>query len=359
MALLVLSLFIGLVVGSFLGRCIYWLPQQGSTLKWGLAYCPCQRSFAWYYQIPILSWVWLRGRCPACGERISAHYPLAEGITGVFFALAYWRFGFPVAIPIWLLGSVLVLATFIDIEHFLIPDLVSKPAIVAGVLASLLVPQLHGTTSRLLAFGLSILGALVGGGLLFLIGELGKLVFGRYKVTLPAPVPFHFEKLPPDDAQIVIDNDAFRCGDHFFRKSDRIRIRAEEVMVNDQKFQAAELSLYYHYVETPAGIIPLTNLYLLEGRTAYAEFPREAMGLGDVKLIAAIGAFTGWSGVLFTIAAASVISALYGVATILIRRRDWSAKIPFGPYLAMGAVLWIFGGKVFLGLASLSLVSYP
>lgn len=345
MALLVLSLLIGLVVGSLLGRCIYWLPREGSTLKSGLSCCPCQRSSAWQYQIPILSWLWLRGRCPACGERISAHYPLVEVITGLFFAFAYWRFGFPVAIPIWLLGSTLVLTTFIDIEHFLIPDAVSKPAIVAGVLSSLLVPELHGTTSRLLAFGLSILGALVGGGLLFLIGELGKLVFGRYKVTLPAPVPFRFEKLPPDDAQIVIDNEAFRCGDHFFRKTDRIRIRAEEVMVNDQNFQAAELSLYYDYIETPAGNIPLTSLYLLEGRTAYAEFPREAMGLGDVKLVTAIGAFTGWAGAVFTIPAASVIASLYGIATLVIGRREWSSKIPFGPYLAIGAVVWIFCGR--------------
>jgi leader peptidase (prepilin peptidase) / N-methyltransferase len=340
-----LSLLIGLVVGSFLGRCIYWLPRQASTLTSGLCYCPCQRSFAWHYQIPILSWLWLRGRCPACGEQISTHYPLVEGITGVLFALAYWRFGFPVAIPIWLLGAVLVVTTFIDIEHFLILDVVSKPAIVAGVLASLLVPELHETTSRLLAVGLSILGAMVGGGLLFLIGELGKLAFGRYKVVLPEPVPFWFENMSADDAQIVIGNDEFRCGDHFFRKSDRIRIRAEEVIVNDQKFQAAELSLYYDRVETPAGIIPLTNLYLLEGRTAYAEFPREAMGLGDVKLVTAIGAFTGWAGAVFTIPAASVIASLYGIATLVIGRGEWSSKIPFGPYLAIGAVVWIFCGR--------------
>ena len=351
MALLALSLLIGLVTGSFLVHCIYWLPHEASTLKPTLSYCDCQKSVAWRYRIPVLGWLWLRGRCPACGERISAHYPLAEGITGVFFALAYWRFGFPVAIPIWLLGSVLVVTTFIDIEHFLIPDLVSKPAIVAGVLVSLLVPELHETTSRFLAVGLSILGAMVGGGLLFLVGELGKLAFGRYKVILPEPVPFRFERLPPDDAQIVIGNDEFRCGDHFFRKSDRIRIRAEEVIINDQPFRATEFSLYYDHLETAVGAIPLADLHSLTGRTAYAEFPREAMGLGDVKLIAAIGAFTGWPGVLFTIAAASLISALYGVATVLLRRRDWSAKIPFGPYLAAGALLWIFCGKEFLGLA--------
>ena len=345
MSLLLVSLVIGFVVGSFLGRCIDWLPREGSFLKPAWSYCPGQRSIAWYYQIPILSWLWLRGRCHECGQKISARYPLVETITGAFFAIACWRFGFPLFIPIWVFGSLVILTTFIDIELFLIPDIVSKPAIVAGIASSLFFPELHATSSRLAAGGLSILGALVGGGLLFIIGELGKLAFGRYKVVLPATARFRFEKLPPDDAQIVIDGDSFRCTDHFFRKKDRIRIRAEEVTINDRTFQTAELSLYYDRLETPQGTIPLAELRSLEGRTAYAEFPREAMGLGDVKLTAAIGAFTGWAGALFTIPAASLIGAVYGIVTILLGRRDWSLKIPFGPYLALGAVLWIFCGK--------------
>jgi leader peptidase (prepilin peptidase)/N-methyltransferase len=270
---------------------------------------------------------------------------LVEAITGAFFAAASWRFGFPLMIPVWIFGAALIVTTFIDIEFFLIPDVVSKPAIVAGIASSLFFPELHATPSPLIAAGLSIAGALIGGGLLFLIGELGKLAFGRYKVVLPDPVPFRFENMSADDAQIVIGKDEFRCSDHFFRRTDRIRIRAEEAIVNDQKFQAAELSLYYHRVETPAGIIPLTDLYLLEGRTAYAEFPREAMGLGDVKLVTAIGAFTGWTGAIFTIPVASVIASLYGIATLVIGRREWSSKIPFGPYLAIGAVAWIFCGR--------------
>jgi leader peptidase (prepilin peptidase) / N-methyltransferase len=345
MALLVLSLLIGLVTGSFLGHCIYWLPREGSILKPVLSYCACQKSVAWQYRIPVLSWLWLRGRCHKCGQPISAQYSWVEAISGAFFAVACWRFGFPLMVPVWIFGSVLIVTTFIDIEFFLIPDVVSKPAIVVGIASSLFFPALHATSSRLTAAGLSIMGALIGGGLLFIIGELGKLAFGRYKVILPAVVPFRFKKLPPDDAQIVIDNEVFRCGDHFFRKKDRIRIRAEEVTINGQNFRATELSLYYDHVGTPMGIIPLENLYLLEGRTAYAEFPREAMGLGDVKLVAAIGAFTGWSGVLFTIPAASAIAALYGVATIIVRRKEWSSKIPFGPYLAIGAAFWIFCGR--------------
>ncbi len=345
LSLLVFSLLTGVVVGSFLGRCIYWLPREGAPVKQAWSYCPCQRSAAWRYQIPILSWLWLRGHCHVCGERISLHYPLVEAITGAFFAIACWRFGFPLTVPFWVFGSLLILTTFIDIEFFLIPDVLTKPAIVAGLVSSLLFPELQSTSVRLVAGGPSILGAVAGGGVLFIIGELGKLAFGRYKVIHPRSVRFHFEKLAPDDAQIVIDTDPFHYSDHFFRKNDRIRIRADEVTINDRNFQAIELTFYYDRLETPQGTIPLAELRSLEGSTAYAEFPREAMGLGDVKLTAMIGAFTGWAGALFTIPAASLIGAVYGIVTILLGRRDWSLKIPFGPYLALGAVLWIFCGK--------------
>lgn len=374
MILIVFSLLIGLVFGSFFGCCIYRLPREISLLKPAFSFCPvCQKTIGWRYNIPVFSWLWLRGRCHECGERISPRYPLVETITGIFFAAACWRFGFPPMIPIWVFGSLLILTTFIDVEFFLIPDILSKPGIVVGLAASLLFPELQGTSSRLIAVGLSIAGALIGGGLLFLVSELGKLAFGRYKVILPTATPFSFQAASPangserqrttanvnegqrtvangseDDARIVIDDEPFRWDDHFFRKKDRIRIRAEEVTINGEDFQGIDLTFYYDRLETVRGTILLTDLRSVVGRTAYAEFPREAMGLGDVKLIAAIGAFTGWTGALFTIPAASLVGAIYGVGTILIGRRDWSAKIPFGPYLAIGAIFWIFWGKEFL-----------
>jgi leader peptidase (prepilin peptidase) / N-methyltransferase len=346
----VLSFLIGLVCGSFFWRCIYWLPREGPFSKMLFSSCPvCQESIPLHRQIPVLSWTLSRDRRRECKESIHAGNPAVEIITGVFFSLASWRFGFPLAIPIWVLGSALIMTTFIDIEFFVIPDVLSKPAIVTGLVASLCLPELQGTSSRLTAVGLSVAGALLGGGLLFVVGELGKLAFGRYKVILPTPARFSLEKVLPDDARIVIDGEPFHWGDHFFREKDRIRIRAEEVTINDKSFPAADLNFYHDRLETAQGTIPLTDLHSLEGRTAYAEFPREAMGLGDVKLVAAIGAFTGWAGVLFTIPAGSVIGAIYGVGTMLIGRREWSSKIPFGPYLAMGAVLWLFCGREFVG----------
>ncbi len=349
MILIVFSFLIGLVFGSFFGCCIYRLPREISLLQPAFSFCPvCQKTIPWRYNIPLLGWLWLRGRCHECGERISPRYLLVETITGIFFAAACWRFGFPLTIPIWIFGSLLILTTFIDVEFFLIPDILSKPGIVVGLAASLLSPELQGTSSRLMAVGLSIAGALIGGGLLFLVSELGKLAFGRYKVILPTATPFSFQASLPDDARIVIDDEPFRWDDHFFRKKDRIRIRAEEVTINGEDFQAIDLTFYHDRLETVRGTILLTDLRSLVGRTAYAEFPREAMGLGDVKLMAAIGAFTGWTGALFTIPAASLVGAIYGVGTILIGRRDWSAKIPFGPYMAIGAIFWIFWGKEFL-----------
>jgi leader peptidase (prepilin peptidase)/N-methyltransferase len=350
MILIVFSFLIGLVFGSFFGCCIYRLPRDISLLKPAFSFCPaCQKPIGWRYNIPILSWLWLRGRCHECGERISLRYPVVEAITGIFFAMAGWRFGFPLMIPIWVLGSLLILTTFIDLEFFLIPDILSKPGIVCGIVASVLFPQLHDTFSRLVAGGLSIVGALIGGSLLFVISELGKLAFGRYKVILAAPTPFSFQAASPEDARIVIDDEPFRWDDHFFRKNDRIRIRAEEVTINGKDFHGIDLTFYHDRLETTAGgTISLTELRSVVGRTAYAEFPREAMGLGDVKLLAAIGAFTGWTGVLFTVPVASLIGAIYGVGTILIGRREWSSKIPFGPYLAIGATAWIFWGKEIL-----------
>jgi leader peptidase (prepilin peptidase) / N-methyltransferase len=345
----VFSLLIGLIFGSFFGRYIYRLPREIHLLKPVASCCPnCQKPIAWYYQIPILGWLWLHGRCHECGERIAVRYPLVEAITALFFVVACWRFGFPDVIPVWILGSLLILVTFIDIEFFLIPDLLSKPGMVVGIGCSLLFPELHATSSWLTAGGASIVGAVVGGGVLFLIGELGKLAFGRYKVILPGPVRFSFEGFTSDDARIVIDGEPFRWADHFFRRKDRIRIRSEEATINGEDFFAIDLTFYHDRLETVRGVILLADLQSVVGRTAYAEFPREAMGLGDVKLLAAIGAFTGWTGALFTIPAASLVGAVYGIGTIVINRRDWSSKIPFGPYLAIGALFWIFCGKEFL-----------
>jgi leader peptidase (prepilin peptidase) / N-methyltransferase len=230
------------------------------------------------------------------------------------------------------------------LEFFIIPDTMSKGGIAAGLLLSLLTPGLHKTTSPLESVLLSLIGALAGALILYLISEFGKLAFGRYKVTLEAPAKFNFDVLPPDDWQILIEDEPFLWSEHFFRKSDRILVHANEVEINQTVYQNIDLTFFHDRLVTDRETIPLEKIARLSGRIVSAQFPREAMGLGDVKLIAAIGAFGGWQGVLFTIAAASFLGAAFGITAIALGKRERSARIPFGPYLAMAAVIWFFWG---------------
>jgi leader peptidase (prepilin peptidase) / N-methyltransferase len=258
------------------------------------------------------------------------------------FATAALLVSFPTLLSVWVILSVLVVTTFIDLEFFIIPDSMSKGGIVAGLLLSFLTPGLHNASTPVEAVILALAGALVGALILYLIGELGKRVFGRYKVILSAPTRFSLETLPPDDRQILIDGERFLWSEHFFRKSDRIVVHATEVEINGSDYQNIDLTFFHDRLVAVRETIPLDKVTHLAGRALNATFPREAMGLGDVKLIAAIGSFVGWQGILFTIAAASFFGATFGIVAIVLGKRERSAKIPFGPYLALAAVIWLF-----------------
>jgi leader peptidase (prepilin peptidase) / N-methyltransferase len=339
------SFFFGALIGSFLNVCIYRIPREISLIRPARSFCPnCQISIPWYQNIPILSWLLLRGRCTHCHKPISPRYLIVETLTALLFTTAAFLVPIPTLFSLWVILSVLVVTTFVDLEFFIIPDSMSKGGIAAGLLLSLLTPGLHKTSSPLVAVVLSLSGALVGALILFLISELGKLAFGRYKVTLDAPTGFTFDVLS-DDRQILIDAEPFLWSEHFSRKSDRIIVRANEVKINGIEYQDIDLTFFHDRLVTVRETIPLDQITHLSGRTASAQFPREAMGLGDVKLIAAIGTFVGWQGILFTIAAASFLGATFGIAAIVLGKRERSAKIPFGPYLAVAAVIWLFWGN--------------
>jgi len=335
----------GMIVGSFLNACIYRIPRDISIMKPARSFCPhCEHSIPWAQNIPLFSWLALRGRCGFCKRPIGWRYPLVEMLTAVLFALAAFFVSLPTLPAILVFLSVLVVITFIDIEFFLIPDVLSKGGLAAGLVFSLLTPQLHHTSSAITSIERAAAGALSGGLILYLVTELGKLAFGRYKVFFSSSTPFSFEVASDGEPQIRIQDAAFTWSEHFFRKSDRILVRADEVSLNGKEFKDLELNFYADRIVTTRETIPLTAVVELHGKMRYAEFPREAMGLGDVKLIAAIGAFVGWQGVLFTIPAASVLGAAVGLTALAFGKRDWSAKIPFGPYLATGAILWLFCG---------------
>ncbi|HUR28721.1 MAG TPA: prepilin peptidase, partial [Planctomycetota bacterium] len=186
----------GLFVGSFLNVAIHRLPRPGMTVsKPRRSQCPnCSRELTWKENIPLFSWVVQLGRCRGCGWRIPWRYPLVELLTAGLWFLAAWSTPDAawdlVAVRVLVLSG-LVVATFVDFEHFEIPDQVSIGGMVVAPLASFLVPRLHAETylaqilsspagvDRIGAFLASLSGIAVGGGVLLLIGWIGKLMFRR------------------------------------------------------------------------------------------------------------------------------------------------------------------------------------
>jgi leader peptidase (prepilin peptidase)/N-methyltransferase len=233
---------LGAVIGSFLNVCICRIPEGRSIVSPPSA-CPrCGSGIRWYDNIPIVSFLLLRGKCRACGAAISWRYPMVEALNGTLFVLFFLRVGLTPLLPVlFLLGSALVVITFIDLDHQIIPDRISLPGIPIGFAASLLTGH-PGWLS-------SLIGILAGGGSLLIIATLYEKFSGK-----------------------------------------------------------------------------------------------EAMGGGDVKLLAMLGAFLGWPSVPFIIFIGSLGGSLVGVPAMLLQKRGGDLKIPFGPFLAFAALLYILAG---------------
>ena len=227
---------LGLVVGSFLNVCIYRLPR-GQSVNWPGSRCTtCDRSLAWYENIPIVSWVVLRGRCRTCGERISVMYPIVEAITAAMFIAGYFIYGWTPLLAVRLAFTCAMIVLFvIDLQHYLLPNVITVPGIVIGFALSLVLPP---------GWKASLIGLIAGGGLLFAIAEA-----------------------------------------------------------------------WYRF----RGI--------------------EGLGMGDVKMLAMIGAFLGWKLMLLTLVLASFSGSIVGVIVMMLRKESLKYALPFGTFLAVGAMV--------------------
>lgn len=178
-----MSFFFGAIVGSFLNVCIYRIPAEKSIVFPGST-CACGESIPWYHNIPIFTWLLLRGRASCCGEKFSIRYPAIELLTGLLF-LASWMTHDPVVAFIGMLYvAFLICSTFIDFDHMIIPDRFSIGGMVIGVAISIIFPSLHGINGQpilenIQAGVVSIIGALVGAGLVYWIAVLGEVVFRK------------------------------------------------------------------------------------------------------------------------------------------------------------------------------------
>jgi len=235
-----------MAVGSFLNVCIYRLPRSLSLVG-PRSMCPsCRTNIAFYDNIPVVSYLLLRGRCRKCGARISVRYAVVELLLGLFALAVFVRHGLSLeALFLYGLIAALIVITFIDIDHQIIPDVITYPGIVIGFLMSLIVGHI--------TFKDSLIGIALGGGSLLLVA------WGYHALT-----------------------------------------------------------------------------------------KREGMGGGDIKLLAMIGAFLGWKAVIFTIFAGSVTGTFVGAFVALGKGGGRKLAVPFGPFLSLGALLFIFFGPQFI-----------
>ncbi|MBX7138358.1 MAG: prepilin peptidase [Oligoflexia bacterium] len=278
------AILFGLIIGSFLSVCIYRIPigkkwdedgveqkpEEADTsepkvtlLSPARSFCfACRKQLKWWHNIPVVSWMFLGGKCGFCGTKISVRYPAVELLSALFSALSYQMYGFtPTGVLVYLFCAALIVISFIDYDYYIIPNVISLPGTVLGLGVALLntytgwfqypvVPKLSA----------ALLGIVVGAGFLLLISE------------------FYF------------------------------RLRR-----------------------------------------------KEGLGMGDVKLLAMTGAFFGPACALYTIFIGSLLGSVLGILLILVSGRKISQQLPFGPYLALGTICYLFvrGGpfaQLFYGL---------
>ena len=347
---------LGLINGSFLNAVIHRLPRGISLLNPKRSFCPgCGKTIPWHENLPVASWVLLRGCCSGCAMPIAIRYPLVELLTAGLYLLAWERFGLPLAPVFWLFLSLLVAATFIDFDHLIIPDEITKGGVVAGLVCSLLVPQMMGVPIWWQGLLLSLIGASLGFFLLWGVVELGKLAFGRRKIRTNQPTPL---EITGTDAEplLIFGQESIPLADLFYREKDRVEASCAWLEIDGERLQGIEAE---SLILNPSGVTYGSRFWAYEGiselmplraEVTSIMLPREAMGFGDVKFLACIGAFLGWKGVLFSLFAGSIVGARIGVAMMAATRGRSGGRIPFGPYLALGALLWVFVGPEFIDL---------
>lgn len=363
-----LVFFMGAGIGSFLNVVIYRLPLGISVNQPRRSFCPsCKKQIPWYRNVPVFSWMALRGKCADCGSPISPRYVLVEILVGALFYAVFITFGGPwhlvtewgpLVVSLWIFISLLVAGTFIDLEHFILPHEITFGGAVLGLVCVFWSPQVvvldlldsEVEITRWRGLALSFFSALLGLGLLWLIVELGKLAFGRKKKSFAEAGDWSVTQ--PDDNEppvIILAGEKHGWFEVFNRPTDKMILACTELVVNEQRYGEARVELMsetitIHGAEGPPEKHALEGVTRLEGKTTSVVIPREAMGHGDMHFLMMIGAFCGWKCVLFTVLAASVIGTVFALVPRFLGKAEWSAKIPFGPYLAGGAMIWIFWG---------------
>jgi leader peptidase (prepilin peptidase)/N-methyltransferase len=333
----------GCNIGSFLNVCIHRLPL-GQSIVSPPSHCPhCRYSIPWYLNVPLVTWLWLRGKCRNCGAPISVRYFLVELLTGIVFLSCWNVFGrqsAALALVYCLFLSGLIVATFIDFEHFIIPDEITIGGMMVGFVISIFLWRLHGQETLLGGIKESLLGIAVGAGLIYGILRMGKLLFGRQRIELSPNSKIIFS-----ETGVYLGDKEIPYEELFYRRSDVVTLHAQTLELADRCYRDVRVRLTPQKLLIGDDEFNPEQVPYMEAASAEVVLPREAMGFGDVKFMGAIGAFLGWQSVVFSLMVSSVIGSLVGLALIVMRKREWSSRLPYGPYIALAAAIWIFGGK--------------
>jgi leader peptidase (prepilin peptidase)/N-methyltransferase len=336
----------GSMVGSFLNVCVHRMPL-GESIVSPPSHCPhCKYSIPWFLNLPLITWLYLGGKCRNCGAPISIRYFLVELLTATVFCCCWFAFGHQsawLALVYCVFLAGLIAATFIDFEYFIIPDEITFGGIVVGFIFSFLLPSLHGAHTLQDGMKQSALGIAVGGGLIYAILRIGKLLFGRLRIAVPEGARVVFT-----ETALHLPEEQFPYEEIFYRPSDTIRLHAQIVELVDRCYKDVAVRLSPSKLQIGEETMDPESVPHLEAVSGEVILPREAMGLGDVKFMAAIGAFLGWKAVLFSLMGSSLIGSFVGITLILLRKQAWTSKLPYGPYIALASAIWIFWGHDFV-----------
>lgn len=342
------AMVIGACIGSFLNVVIYRIPLGMSVKNPKRSFCPiCKNQLSVWQNFPILSWLFLRGKCVHCSAPIPFRYIAVEILTAGLFGWVWHVFPPEAAVFLWVLVGLLIAITFIDAEYLIIPTNLTWAGSGIGLIASAVYPSLSAIAGNQLTWQEGLISAgmgwVVGFVGLWLVVELGKKAFGKRTMNFDSEVEWCLKEPEADheSMRFVIDGEEIAWWDIFARKTDRLVVDAASIVVDDEETGAGQLIIRETEIELADGRhFALEKLVSLRGRAKSVVIPREAMGMGDVHLLAMIGAFFGWSGVFFSLFGAS----LFAIFAALIGRIGFGKQLPFGPFIAMGAVAWMFGG---------------
>lgn len=345
---LIPAFLIGACIGSFLNVVIYRVPLGMSVNEPKRSFCPkCRKPIPMWLNFPLVSWLWLRGKCAECKAPIAFRYFGVELLTALLFTAVWGVFPPQVVIFLWVMSALLVSITFIDAEHLIIPTTLTWAGSGIGLAACAVWPQLPvmaGAAGNWLD-GLKHggIGWLAGFFGLWCVVQLGKMAFGKKAMRFDNPVAWQLQEPERDQDPMcfVIDGESIPWWDVFSRKSDRLIIETTDIRVDGESVGGGTLTIRELEIQLPDGTVKhLANMKSLDGTATSVVIPREAMGMGDIHLLGMIGAFFGWSGVFFSLFSAS----LFAIVAAIIGRVGFGKQLPFGPFLAMGAVTWAFGG---------------